>query len=502
MRAVKKLFWNMLLLTATSLVLRTVGVAFSVYLSGCIGTEGVGLFQLIMSVYMLFVTIASSGIRFATTRLISEEDARGPAGSVRQAMRCCLFYAALFGCGALLLLFFAAPLIGSFWIADTRAIPSLRLLSFSLPFLSITASVSGYFVAVRKMTRCAFIQLLEQLVRICVAVFGLHTYRNAGLVYACLAISAGSCASELFSALSLSLLCRLDFFSRRGREHTSNGICRRLCGVALPIAFSAYARSALSTLQNLLIPRGLAQYGLGRTQAMSAYGMVHGMVLPVILYPSALFNVLSELLLPELTESQIRGWKRHIHYILTRVFRMSFLFTAGVMGIFLFFAEELSFAIYQRGDPAFYMRIFAPLVLIMYMDTIVDGMLKGLGEQLNSMKYNIIDSLTSVILIYLLLPVYGVNGYIVTVMVTEILNFTLSLHRLVVVTGFHPKLLMHIAKPLLCVFCSAAILFLLPAEHLAFGLRAALFLLLYILLLLFSGALTREDFRWGRGLLH
>ena len=72
MRRGRKFFINAIILTSTSLFIRTVGVSFNVYISNKLGASGVGLFQLIMSVYVFAVTFATSGINLTTTRLVAE----------------------------------------------------------------------------------------------------------------------------------------------------------------------------------------------------------------------------------------------------------------------------------------------------------------------------------------------------------------------------------------------------------------------------------------------
>ncbi len=288
------------------------------------------------------------------------------------------------------------------------------------------------------------------------------------------------------------------------------GMLPRLLGISVPIALSAYARSGLSTLQNLLIPRGLEKYGASKEASFTAYGTVHGMVLPVILYPSALLTVLSDLLLPELTECQVRHGRTHMNYIVNRVFKLSLIFSFLVMGVLFCCSSDLGKAVYQNEDVSFYIRIFSPLVIVMYMDTVVDGMLKGLGEQLNSMKYNIIDSFVSVLLVFFLLPHFGIEGYIATVMLSEVLNFSLSLGKLIQITELRVHLLDGVGKPLACIVLSALLctkfLFvrLAPAGASLVPTLAFQILMIsgvYFCLLFLCRSLTGEDLRWFRTLL-
>ena len=115
-------------------------------------------------------------------------------------------------------------------------------------------------------------------------------------------------------------------------------------------------------------------------------------------------------------------YKRQIQYISKRVFQITLLFSILVTGIFVFFAGDLGILIYNDPEPGVYIRILAPIIPLMYLDSVVDGMLKGLNEQLSYLSYNMIDSVIRVFLIFTLLPLCGLKGVIIVIFVSEILN--------------------------------------------------------------------------------
>ena len=511
MRQVQRLAFNTLLLTSASFFMQAVGVVFQVYLTAQIGAEGIGLWQLTMAVYALAVNLAISGVRFAATRLVAEELGLGIGGGVRTAMTRCLWYAALFGGVSGFILWWCAPFLAGEWIGDLRCVLPLRVLAPGLPFLSMGAALGGYFTAVQRVVKAAAAQSMEQFVRIGVIILIFWGMAPQGLDQACAAVAAGSAAGELCSLAALWALYRLDRrrISRGLPPPSGRSMTRRLLHTALPVAFSSYARTALSTLQNLLIPRGLKKAGASSQGAFSSYGVIHGMVFPIIFFPSALLTALAELLIPELTRSQVAGQRARVDYMIGRVFGMGILFSFGVSGIIWGFSQELGIIIYKNPDAARYIRVFAPLIPVMYMDTLTDGMLKGLGEQVASMRYNIIDSLCSVILVYLLLPRFAIGGYLFTVWFTEVLNFALSVGKLLRISGLKISLWGNILRPAGCVISAAIFV---PPLSAAAGLPGAtggsglalqilLALAVYFVLLCLTGAFTRQDAAWLLGLL-
>ena len=232
---------------------------------------------------------------------------------------------------------------------------------------------------------------------------------------------------------------------RPGAEVSFGGgrLTARMLKIAVPLAVSAYARSALTTFQHLLVPRGLKSSGYSADGALSGYGTIQGMVLPILLFPSCIMAAVAELIVPELTEAQVQEDSGNIRRTNLGLFRLSVTFST-VVGAFMFiFADMLGMAVYKSADAGHYIRILAPLIPVMYTDMTVDGCLKGLGQQVWSMGINILDALLGLVLVWWMLPKYALTAYIGIIYLTEIVNFAMSLARLKKVTGlrFLPAIL-------------------------------------------------------------
>lgn len=462
MRQQRKLLYNTALLTSSNIVLRIIALAFQVWLVGKIGSAGIGLFQLVLSTGMLATTLAVSGIRFASTRLIAEEIGT-KSGNVISAVRRCELYALCFGVlAAVLLCAFAEP-IGFLWIGDARTVIPLRFFALGLPFIALSSVYLGYFAAVGRVYKSAFGSILESLVRIAAVVFLLQNCVSGNLEQSCKAIILGGTISECFLFLLLGMLYLLDRRTHHIQGKHADHLTKRMLQIALPLAISAYMRTSLVTLQSLLVPKGLRAAGFTAESAISGYGIVTGMVFPIIAFPSCLLAALAELLVPTLTEAQVAGRTGQVTCIIETLLRRCLFFSLGVAGILFTFSDALGEAIYHSAEAGDYIRLFSWIVPIMYMDIVVDGCLKGLGEMMHNMAINIFEALIGVILVYTLLPVYALNGYIAIVCFTEVLNFALSLRRL----KHHVSLQIHpirIVAPLFCAIgCGQAAL-------LAFGL--------------------------------
>ena len=498
-----------MLLTVASLFMRTVGVSFQVVVSGRVGAEAMGLFSILSGVYGFALTLATSGIHLGVTRMTVEAMEDGNRARVGGILRRATIYAICFGSLASLLLFSFAEPIGKVWLKDARTVSSLRLLAITLPLIALSSAWSGYFSAMRRPWKNAAVQVFEQTVKIGVTIYLLTFYFDKDVESACRILVLGGAVAEVFSFFLEWLLYRLDKRKHLDKElfHQA-GDTKKLISITLPIAATTYIRSGLITLQHILIPEGLRQSGASHAAALVAYGSIQSMALPVILYPAALMYSFSGLLVPELAEAEVHDRRRHIHYMISRVWSLSLLFAFGVAGVLICFSREIGAALYPNSDAGYYIRILAPLIPIMYLDTATDAMMKGLGEQMYSMKINVADAALSVVLVLLLVPRFGIWGYIITIYVSELFNTVCSITHLLTVSKTPVRLCKWVYKPLLCIVGATALVrFLLEkiggrieSAAISIILHAAAVILVYVAFLRLTRAVEKDDVRWVKRL--
>lgn len=426
----KKLLYNTALLTVSSLVMSCIGMAFNVWLVGRIGTAGIGLYELVISVVNLCATFAISGIRFATTRLISEELGLDNSVGIRGMMRRCLGYGAFFGSAAGAVIYFLAEQIGFLWIGDARTVRALRLCALSMPCISMCSSLSGYFTACGRVWKSALVHFIEQAVCIGAVAFFLFRVSSGDVEKSCTAVIKGRVTADIVSFLLMLLAYVTDRAKHYPDSRPGGRPMRRILHIAVPLAVSAYARSALSTFQHLLVPRGLREAGYSADSALSGYGIIQGMVMPILMFPSCIVGVVSMLIVPELTESQVQNDSGAIRSTVRRLLGLCISFSLAVALFMLVFADKLGIVIYDSREAGRFIRLLAPLVPLLYTDMTVDGCLKGLGQQVWCMGINVLESLVGLFLIRLYLPLYALKAYIFIIYFSEIFNLALSAGRL------------------------------------------------------------------------
>ena len=436
----RTLAFNTALLTVSGLAMRFVGMLWQIWLAGRIGEAGIGLFQLVMSVNTLAVTVAMSGSRYAVTRLVSEERGLSRPHGAAQALGACMLYGLFFGIAAGLILMFAAEPLGFLWLEDARTVRPLLLLALTMPLTGVDSVMHGYFTAVARVWKSVAVSVFQQLVSIGVTAALLVSGPAGNLEHAVAVITAGSLIGEIFGVTALGAAYVADRNGHGIRRDRSSpplpGMTDRLLHIALPLAAASYARSGLSTLQHLLVPRGLRASGLSAESALAGYGIVQGMALPVVLFPSCLMMAVAELIVPKLTERQMQGRTESIRRVTEDVLWKSLLFSAVTASLLLSLGDSLGLALYGSREAGRYIRIFSLIVPVMYMDMATDGCLKGLGEMMFCMYVNIADVGLSALMVWLMLPEWGMGAYVFVICFTEVFNFALSMWRLWKVSGF------------------------------------------------------------------
>lgn len=500
MKNAKLLLINTTVLTVSGFLMRTIAVAFNVYLTNKIGSAGIGLFQLIMAVYGLAVTFASAGIKLGATRLVTDSLCI-KGNRTDKIIGVCVRYALTVSLSVTAVFFLASGIISKMWIADERSLYSLKILALSLPPVAVSAAMNGYFTARKTMIKYSGVQLIEQLCKIAVTVIFLTAAAGKGLSALCGALAIGTTVSEYISCMLSCSLYKLDKKIKSGNLKPPR-ILPSLLRIAMPDAIGSGMRSVLLTVEHLLIPVGFRKSGQSAQQALSTYGTVHGMALPIILYPAAVLTSLSSMLVPELSRCLALGEQKKIDEAASEILRMTALFSLGTAGFMFTFSGCISTAVYESGEADFYIKLLSVLLPVMYLDTVVDGMLKGLDQQLASMRYNIIDSGLCVVLVYILLPRFAIKGYIFILFISEIINFALSIGKLIKITTLKINILHDLLKPAFATAGSCAVLGLLSlvlpinqGTKLSLASLVVLFILIYFSALIGIGCVDKKEIK-------
>ncbi len=420
------------MLSLAGIVMRAISVSFNAYISGKLGGEGMGVLSLVMTVYGFSVTVATSGVNLSAVRLTSSALAKGDE-KLSSVMRACALYSLIFGVSTGAIVYISAPFISEYLLDEQRCAPSLRAVAVGLPAISLSSALSGYYTGVRRVYKNVIASIVEQFCKIMITCAALVVISADDVGSACLAVAGGGALAESISFFVGAIFYITDKTRASDSGKGSCGI-EKVVRISLPVAVGAYARQGLTALEHLAIPWCMRRGGADKDAALASYGAMQGMALPVILFPAAVVQAFSGILIPEISEAYALGDERRIRSVSVRVFGASLMFSVYVSMILSRYYYALGTAIYDSGEAAIGIRILAPLIPIMYLDTSVDAVLKGLGEQVYSMKVNILDAASGLVLVLLLVPHIGIYGYAATIYICEIVNAALSIGRLIKVS--------------------------------------------------------------------
>ena len=485
------IFYSALMLTGVNLLLRLAGTTFQVYRSGLIGAAGVGLLQLVLSVGGMALTAGMAGIRTSTMYLTAEELGKKRPQNVRWVLSGCITYSLICSGVIAAALYRFAPVLASHWIGDSRTVGAVRMVACFLPVNCLCGVMTGYFTAANRIGTLAAVEVGEQLCSMAVTMGMLLMWAQSDPARSCQAVVLGSGVGGCMTLVTLTVL--------RLRERAGSGkklpIRKRLLQTAAPLALADDLKAGISTTENLMVPKRLARYP-GTADPLAAFGTVCGMVFPVLMFPAAILFALAELLIPELARCNAAGSKNRIEYLTKRSLRVALLYGCLFGGFLFLLSRELCMALYDSQDAGIYLQRFSLLAPMLYCDAITDAMTKGLGQQKICVRYNILTSAMDVALLFLLLPRFGMGGYYFSFLVTHLINFVLSLRRLLIIT----KIKIPIKIPVLTILCAVGAVW--AASFVApVILRAAVFALVFACLLVLSQVVGKEDVQWIKGLV-
>ena len=496
----KRLFIkNALILTATSIILRAAGIFLRIYVSNTIGDEGMGLHQLIFSIYTFASAIASSGINIAVTRLVTEDVVTGGKQAVNKILFRSLLLSLLLGLCAYALLFFCADFVSQKWLCDTRVALSLKILSFGLPFMAVSSCLKGYFMARRKASTPSNSQLFEQLVRIFVVLLCLSRVEHDNLEKACAAVVLGNALSELGACVYIFVGYLRDNRLVKGGTAPTHHIMRRLVYIFVPVAFSSYLNTILHTIENVMVPDALTRYNHSREMSLSQFGALKGMALPLLFFPASFLGALSALLIPEITEYSASKQNKALKNVISYTLLITSLSSVFIGAFFSMYAYEIGALVYKSNDVGLYILSLAPIIPFMYTESIIAGILSGLNQQVAALRYNVYNSAIRIVLITIFLPQFGIYAFLAIMILSNLFTSCLNIKQLLTVTNMRLDIASIVAKPLCAIvpamFCAYAIKGILYSFGTALSLLMGLLVMgvIYTSFILLLKCITKND---------
>ena len=411
-------------LSASHFIVRVIGLVNRIWLSRALGAQAMGLVELTHSAQMLLITPVVSGLPAAVSRMCAKSK---PARQVR-VLRCGMSLALMIGVPVAFLAFtFKTQL--ALWLGDIRTLPALLIYLPCIPVLGVSCALNGYCYGRGKPVPPALSELLEQIVRLLLCVRLALALRGWPTMLRAAVPAAASLAGETAALVMMLLIAARSILVERA-EGSRRAIYGEMLSLALPLTGMKLVSSLMRTVQSALIPARLQVSGLPATEALSRFGMLSGMLMPVLMLPSFITCSLCMVAAPELTRRQANGTPQRS--LVRRILGGTLLVgLCAMVGVWLF-APLIADTLYRQAELLPLLRRCCVLVPVMALTQVVSGLMNGLGLQGTSLRIALGANLLSVLLMYALAaqPALQLWGAVIAMAAAQAVTLGLSLRAL------------------------------------------------------------------------
>jgi len=414
-----------LLLTIAGLLSRLIGFFYRIFLSQTIGAEGMGIYQLTFPIHILTISLTSSAIQTAISRFVAQSaisnNNLNTENSNKKALcneKCYLTAGLILSLSlsffCMIVLYQFSDLIAIHFLEEPRCAPLLQILSFTIPFGAIHACINGYFYGLKKTFVPASSQLLEQVARVgSVWLFfqiSIEKHNAISLNLIAWGMVVGELAATLFS---------ISFLQRKKNRGRRLLAVKQIFFMSLPLSANRVLVNLLQSMEAVMIPGQLRQYGYNASESLSVYGILTGMALPMVLFPSVLTNSVSVMLLPAIAEAQE---KREQHYIISLIKKTC------LYSLLLGFLCTLLFLLLGRwmGDFLFANSLAGTFIVtlgwicpFLYLSTTLHSILNGLGRTTSTFFLNVIGLGIRIGFVLFIIPIAGIKGYLWGILISQ-----------------------------------------------------------------------------------
>ncbi len=397
---------NASIVTGLSIAERALGFLYRIVLSRLIGAEGLGLYQVALSLFSLFLTIGTGGLPVTVSRMIAKSNAKKEKGAGSSVLAAGVILSLLLSLPFCLLLW----LFGSkmtFLFSDMRSFPVFRILLIGLCFACVYAVIRGYFWGNKQFLTASLLEMSEEIIMVLTGLLLLNGVNSPAA-----GAEKAAWASAIADGLScvLALLC---FFFVGGKLSRPKKALKPLFNATMPITSVRASASLVNSAIAVLLPAMLIQSGVEQAKALQLFGIVSGMVVPVLFTPSTLIGSLALVLVPELSEDYYRQNTPRLRKNVERGLRFAFLVACALIPFFFVLGEDIGRLAFSNAVAGEIIAKSCPILLPMSLTMISTSMLNSIGFEKQTFLFFFLGAAALLLSILFLPPLCGVYAYIV-----------------------------------------------------------------------------------------
>jgi stage V sporulation protein B len=409
-----------LLLTAAGILGKIIGFFYRIFLSRTIGAEGLGIYQLIFPISTICFAITVSGLSTSLSKFIAEYKDKDPTAPKR-FLRACLLLSGILSLAAMFVLFRYSSFIAKNILLEPRCEPLIPILACSIPFASVHSCIHGYYYGKKKAGVPAVSSFIEQFVRVFFVflLYQIHTEQGKpmdasaavwGLVF-------GEAGAFLFCMTAL-LLSKDKALIPSGFK--VQGVGRKLVSYSIPLSMNRLALTLFASFESILIPSRLGLFGYSQSDALSVYGVLTGMALSIIMFPTVLTNSVSVMILPVISEADSKHNTDKISQTIYQTIFACLLFGSLCTAGFLFTGNLIGDYLFGNALAGKFIRMLSFICPFLFLSSVLSSILHGLGMPGYPFILNMAGSLMRICFVYFLIPVYGIRAYLIGLLLSQV----------------------------------------------------------------------------------
>lgn len=454
--AVNLVLKGTLILTIAGFTTRIIGFYNRIFLSDLIGATQMGIYQLILPLYMVAFAFTNYGNELALTKLVSEYKSRNDFATIQVFFKICFSINLVLGILFSLFIYVNADWICTYFLKAPRCATCIRIISFGVPFMAMKGSIHGYFLGVEKSGIHAISDLLEQLAKV-LSLFLLATYickkNNYDASFALWGVVIGDIFAFIYSLLALIHHRQVNkqiYVKKNQPIYLRQGIALFLQN-SIPLTTNRLALTVLQSIESIMIPSVLLLFYRDSNESLSHYGIFTGMAFPFIMFPSTITNALSTMLLPAVSSAKSSLKKNYLSSLCEKSLHFCLLIGLFSFITFYIYGNDIGMLFFQNKEAGTYLYQLSFLCPFIYLATTLVSILNGLGHATYNLILTICATMIRIGFIQLTIPQFGMTGYLIGLFVSYLFLTFACLHKIQKQIDFHLYFLESIFLPT-CLF--------------------------------------------------
>lgn len=428
-------FRNSFMLTASNITTGILGFIFSIYLSNILGAEGMGLYNLVMPIYNLFICVMCAGVAASISQISAIYTGKKQHTNLIRTIKAMSFFNLIWGLLIGTLVFFLADAIGTYGINDTRTITAIKITCPAMIFIALSNILKGFFWGSSKIAAPSIIDIFEKALRIATVAILIYIFQAktlttlVSLCYVALAIG------ELQSLLLLFFYYKKTIKKLERTYEKPERLSQLLFNVlvvSVPLTLNGFLSNIFNTLSTLVIPRCLISAGFQHSEALSLIGKFTGMAMMIIGMPLIVVSSINTLLIPDLSQTIIKGNLYDAKIRIKKVLKISFLLGLATTVICLLIPSSLGEMFYNRQDLGTYIKYAGLCAPVFFISVPMSSILNGLNKQGIILRNSVIVAFLELLFLYIFTPIKSINiyGYAITLFLTSLISFIINYYEI------------------------------------------------------------------------